>query len=61
MYALLKLGGTLRTWQTRYCSADYAQCARFKLAAEGKRVPISLMPNGVMLRVGDKPGGGGSP
>lgn len=55
MYALLKLGGTLRTWQTRYCCSDYTQCARYKLSTQGKRVPINLMPNGAILRTSDKP------
>jgi hypothetical protein len=50
MYALLTLSGTLKTWQSRYCCADYEQCARFKLSKQGKRVPINLMPNGALLR-----------
>ena len=52
MYVLLKLAGSLETWQARYCRADYTQCARFKLAADGKPVPINLMPNGAFLKVG---------
>lgn len=60
MYTLLKLSGTLRTWQSRYCRADFEQCARFKLSREGKRVPINLMPNGKLLRTADN-GGNGDP
>jgi hypothetical protein len=50
MYALLKLAGSLETWQARYCRADYSACARFKLATEGRPVPINLMPNGAFLK-----------
>ena len=50
MYKLLKLSGTLRTWQTRYCKADYRACARYQLSAEGRPVPINLMPSGALLR-----------
>jgi hypothetical protein len=50
MYALLKLAGSLETWQARYCRADYTQCARYKLATEGRPVPINLMPNGAFLK-----------
>lgn len=50
MYALLKLAGSLETWQSRYCRADYSQCARHKLSSEGKPVPINLMPNGAFLK-----------
>ena len=51
MYKLLKLSGTLKTWQTRYCNADYRSCARFQGSEEGRSVPANLMPNGQYLRV----------
>jgi hypothetical protein len=51
MYALLKLSGTLKTWQSRYCQADYTECARYKLSTLGKPVPQNLMPNGATLRL----------
>lgn len=54
MYALLKLSGTLKAWQARYCRADYAQCARYRASQDGRRVPANLMPNGVLLRIADK-------
>ena len=50
MYSLLTLSGTLKAWQTRYCKADYAECARYKLSTEGKPVPLNLMPSGALLR-----------
>jgi hypothetical protein len=50
MYSLLKLSGTLKVWQTRYCQADYRECARHKLSSEGRAVPLNLMPNGAKLR-----------
>jgi len=50
MYSLLTLSGTLKAWQTRYCKADYAECARYKLSIEGKPVPLNLMPSGALLR-----------
>jgi len=51
MYALLKLSGTVKTWQSRYCQADYSECARYKLSLTGKTVPQNLMPNGQTLRL----------
>jgi hypothetical protein len=50
MYRLLKLSGTLATWKINYCNADYSRCERYRLAAEGRPVPINLMPNGALLR-----------
>lgn len=51
MYGLLKLSGTLKTWQSRYCQADYKACARYQLSVAGKPVPQNLMPNGATLRI----------
>lgn len=52
MYKLLKLSGSLKIWQARYCfSAQHTECARFKLSLTGKPVPINLMPNGALLQV----------
>ena len=58
MYKLLKLSGSLKIWQARYCmSVDHKQCARYKLSLAGKPVPINLMPNGAMLHVPASPTG----
>ena len=54
MYSLFKLSGTLEVWQSRYCRADYTQCARYRLSLEGRKVPINLMPNGGYLRTHEK-------
>lgn len=51
MYELLTLSGTLKTWQTRYCDAEYENCARFRLAATGRPVATNLMPNGQHLKL----------
>lgn len=54
MYDLLKLAGTLKTWQVRYCQADYEACARHQLSRKGEPVPQNLMPNGALLRLASK-------
>jgi hypothetical protein len=52
MYKLLKLSGSLKTWQSRYCnSASHKECARYQLSLAGRPVPINLMPNGALLNV----------
>jgi hypothetical protein len=58
MYKLLKLSGSLKIWQSRYCmSASHTECARYKLSLTGKPVPINLMPNGATLNVPAQPSG----
>ena len=52
MYSLLKLSGSLKIWQSRYCmSAGHTECSRYKLSVTGRPVPINLMPNGATLQV----------
>lgn len=50
MYSLLRLSGTVKAWQARYCQHEYSQCARHKLSAEGRSVPVNLMPSGALLK-----------
>ena len=50
MFGLFSLAGTLATWKTNYCSADYARCERFQRSLQGRTVPNNLMPNGALLR-----------
>ena len=49
MYQIFNYTGTLEVWKANYCTSDYERCERFKRAAEGRRVPINLLPNGKML------------
>lgn len=50
MYPLLSLAGSLKTWQIRYCNAEYSSCERYKRSTQGRQVPAELMPNGVLLK-----------
>ncbi len=54
MYALFTAGGVLEVWKTNYCTADFERCERYRRAAEGRRVPVNLLPSGQLLR---KPAG----
>ncbi|HEX2735873.1 MAG TPA: hypothetical protein VHM70_29940 [Polyangiaceae bacterium] len=50
MYPLFTLAGTLKTWQIRYCTGEFALCERYQRSLRGQPVPPELMPNGTMLR-----------
>ena len=50
MYSLFRMAGTLKVWQTNYCTSSYEGCARFKLAREARPVADNLLPNGTLLR-----------
>jgi hypothetical protein len=49
LYPLFKLRASLRTWQVRYCEAEYTACQRYKTAKRGEPVPLQLLPNGTQL------------
>ncbi len=49
LFPLLTMRKALRVWQESYCESDYAQCARYQRALEGKHAPMNLLPNGTTL------------
>ena len=51
LYPQFTMESFLRYWKTSYCDADYARCARFRLSAEGRPVPLNLLPSGNMMKV----------
>jgi hypothetical protein len=44
----------LRYWRTSYCDADFKRCARYRLAQEGKAVPVNLLPSGNLMKITPK-------
>jgi hypothetical protein len=49
LYQTLSLRGSVGVWNALYCRGDFTRCARYKLAAEGKPMPDTLLPNGKEL------------
>ncbi|MCC6806381.1 MAG: hypothetical protein IT381_03065 [Deltaproteobacteria bacterium] len=49
LFPLFALKASLKTWQIRYCDADYSRCERFEKAQRDEPVPDSLLPNGKSL------------
>ena len=49
LYAQLAMEPALRLWKQKYCEEIFDECARFKLAMDGKPVPLTLLPNGKKL------------
>ena len=50
MYALFTHSATLAVWKMNYCASDFTRCARYQLSAQGKLVPLALMPSGQLLK-----------
>jgi hypothetical protein len=57
LYPLFTLKASLGVWQTNYCNASFAACARYKLSEAGAPVAPNLLPNGKLLQPLGAPGG----
>jgi hypothetical protein len=54
LFPRFKQQAFLKVWQTHYCEADFARCARFVLAKTGAVVADTLLPNGKHLALAPK-------
>lgn len=50
LFPLFKSKGAAGLFKIHYCQSDFGECARYKIAATGRSVPKSLLPDGSMLR-----------
>ncbi len=46
LFPQFTLNPALKVWQVHYCEGEFTGCARYRLALEGKAVPLNLLPNG---------------
>lgn len=51
LYPQISLSSALKVWQVFYCEGDYEKCVRYQTAAEGRPVPVTLLPNGKELEI----------
>lgn len=49
LYPLFRLRASMKTWQIRYCEADYDACERHRRTKNGEPVAPELLPNGMSL------------
>ena len=45
--------GSMGVWKALFCEDEFGGCARFRLSRDGREVPLTLMPNGAVLRPKD--------
>ncbi len=50
LFPLFSLRASLKTWQIRYCDADYAQCVRYTMSQKGRKPADNLLPSGMILK-----------
>jgi hypothetical protein len=61
LFPKFALSGALKIWHACYCHGRFTHCARYRRAAEGRPVPMSLLPDGrvIDLRVRPRADGAG--
>jgi len=50
LFPLFNLRASLKTWQIRYCDADYAMCVRYTMSQKGEKPADNLLPSGMLLK-----------
>ena len=50
LYPHIKIQAALQLWKQHYCESDFTTCARYLLSAQGRPVPLTLLPSGKLLR-----------
>ncbi len=50
LFVQFAMNPALELWQTHYCQADFRRCKRYSLSLSGGVVPLTLLPNGKMVR-----------
>jgi hypothetical protein len=58
LFPLISGSGALNIWQNYYCDGNYEGCKRYQSTLDGKKIPITLLPNGKTLDIGALKGGG---
>lgn len=49
LYVQFAADPALNLWKKHFCEGNFNTCQRYKLAQEGKPVPLTLLPNGKLL------------
>lgn len=51
LFAQFKVKASLGVWQAMFCDGGFERCERYRLAGQGRPVPVHLLPNGRLLEV----------
>jgi len=52
LFVQFALNPALDIWKDYYCEGDFASCARFKKSKSGRMIPLTLLPNGSIIKEG---------
>lgn len=50
LFVQFAMNPALELWKQHYCEGDHLRCVRFRMSNAGRAVPLTLLPNGRMVR-----------
>ena len=52
LFVQFALNPALDIWKDSYCEGDYKTCVRFERSKSGQQIPLTLLPNGTIIKEG---------
>lgn len=52
LFVQFALNPALDIWKEHYCEGDYKTCVRFNKSKSGAQIPLTLLPNGTLIKEG---------
>jgi len=50
LFVQFAMNPALELWKMNYCEGDHKRCVRYRMSNAGRPVPLTLLPNGRMVR-----------
>lgn len=50
LFVQFAMNPALDLWKQHYCEGEFARCVRYRMSNSGRPVPLTLLPNGRMVR-----------
>jgi hypothetical protein len=52
LFVQFALNPALDIWKEHYCEGDFKNCVRFQQSKSGRQIPLTLLPNGNIIKEG---------
>lgn len=52
LFVQFALNPALDIWKENYCEGEYKTCVRFEKSKSGQQIPLTLLPNGTLIKEG---------
>lgn len=50
LFVQFAMNPALALWKQHYCEGEHSRCVRYRMSNSGRTVPLTLLPNGRMVR-----------